>query len=361
MKRIIYIISTLSIVWFSACVGEDFFGLSPYGNIKSIEISNQAGLAHIDTEKLIVNVEMPPGVDLSELRIKTLSLSSFATSDKGIGDLLNLNADEIIKVSAENGSVIDWTIKANITSASPQLKDADFNTWYQTSGGYYEPGENAETTIWGTGNPGTQILDLLATTPIEISNDNHAVKMETLDNGPIAGAFGTPISAGSVFTGKFDKDKIDPSDPQAAINFGIPFAGRPQKMKVKYQYKPGAINKDKDGNELPEGDKCDIYAYLEIRLADKTQRLATAWFRSEAVQAELSEIELDFTYGELDNSFPDYMKPENGLYVSADSSKFVLPTHITFVASSSYNGAIFSGAIGSELIVDDVELLYNEN
>lgn len=358
MKGIYFFSSILFILMLNACVGEDFFGLSPYGNITSIEIANQASQAVINSNNRIINIEMPPGVELTELDIKVLTLSSFAASDKGVGDQLNLNNKEEIKVTAENGQVITWTIKANIASATPQLKDADFNTWYQTSGGYYEPGENAETTIWGTGNPGTQILNLLATTPIELSDGNYAVKMETLDNGPIAGAFGTPISAGSVFAGKFDKDKIDPSNPQAAIDFGTPFAGRPLKMKVKYLYQPGEVNKDKDGNELPEGDQCDIYAYLEVRLTDKVQRLATAWFRNGDQQATFQEIELDFSYGALDNSYPDYMKPENGLYVSADSAKFVLPTHLTFVASSSFAGAQFAGAIGSELIVDDVVLVY---
>lgn len=52
------------------------------------------------------------------------------------------------------------------------------------------------------------------------------------------------------------------------------------------------------------------------------------------------------------------MKPENGSYVSADSASFVLPTHITFVASSSYDGANFAGAIDSELVVDDIEMVY---
>ncbi len=358
MKSTIYISTLLFIAMLSACVGEDFFGLSPYGNIKSIEVSNQASQAVINTDERTVSIEMPPGVDLNELSIQVISLSSFATSDKGIGDQLNLNSDEEIKVTAENGQVINWTIKANIASSTPQLKDADFNTWYQTSGGYFEPGENAETTIWGTGNPGTQILNLLATTRLELSDGNYAVKMETLDNGPIAGAFGTPISSGSVFAGKFDKDKIDPSNPEAAIDFGTPFAGRPNKMNVKYRYQPGEVNKDKDGNELPDGDQCDIYAFLEVRLSDKIQRLATAWFRSGDVQTELKDLELDFTYGALDGSFPDYMKPENGLYVSADSAKFVLPTHLTFVASSSFAGAQFAGAIGSELVVDDVVLIY---
>ena len=71
-------------------------------------------------------------------------------------------------------------------------------------------------------------------------------------------------------------------------------------------------------------------------------------------------MEIPFTYGELDNTYPDYMRPPDNNYVSADSAAFALPTHITFVASSSFDGAFFAGAVGSVLVVDDVEMVYEE-
>ena len=140
----------------------------------------------------------------------------------------------------------------------------------------------------------------------------------------------------------------------------MPFAGRPEKLRFKYQYQAGEVNKDRDGNELSYPDMLDIYALLEVRLGGTTERLATAWFRSADPIDDLTANEIIFTYGELDDSFPDYMKPEDGAYVSSDSAAFVLPTHITFVASSSFDGANFGGAVGSVLIVDDVEMIYEE-
>ena len=41
------------------------------------------------------------------------------------------------------------------------------------------------------------------------------------------------------------------------------------------------------------------------------------------------------------------MQPENRLFVASDEVEFILPTHITFVASSSFDGANFAGAVGS--------------
>jgi hypothetical protein len=349
----------LSFIAFS-CVKEDYFGLSGYGNIKSIVVSNQASNAVINKNEFTVEVEIPAGIDLATISIQTLTLSSFATSDKQVGDILDLNDPQQILVTAEDGSLSTWTITSFVASATPQLDNGDLNLWYKTGSDYYEPGADAATTIWGTGNPGTQILNKLATIPEDLGNGNLAAHLVTLDNGKLAGTFGAPIAAGSLFTGIFNSDKIDPSDPEAAIEFGTPFSGRPTQLRFKYSYQPGAENKDKSGNVLAFGDACDIYALLEIRLGGKTERLATAWFRSDAMQSGLTSIDIPFSYGELDNTFPDYMKPTDHGYVSGDSATFVLPTHITFVASSSFDGANFAGAIGSTLIIDDVEMVYEE-
>ena len=357
MKQFPIYITALFIV-LAGCVKEDHFGLSPYGNIKSIEISNQASQAVISSDSFAISVEFPGGVDLTELEIKTLSLSSFAVSDKNVGDFLDLNQPAEIEVTSEDGTVSLWSITPFVASSTPQIDNSDFNLWYKTSGGYYEPGADATSTVWGTGNPGTQILNLLATTPLEVGENNYAAKLETMDNGTLAATFGTPISAGSIFTGKFDKDNIDPSDPQAAIDFGTPFTGRPGKFKFSYQYTPGEINKDKKGNVLPDGDQCDVYALLEVISGGSTQRLATAWFRSGTTQSTTAMQEIDFVYGELDSSYPTYMYPPSGGYVSADSAKFILPSHITIVATSSFDGANFAGAIGSVLLIDDVALVY---
>lgn len=357
MKNIIFYI--LVIVGIVACVEEDFFGLSSYGEIKSIEVSNQASQAVINSTTKNVSIEIPGGVDLSDIKIKKLTLSSFANSDLAVGDSINLTDSTIMQVMAEDGITITlWTLKASVASATPQLPNSDFNTWYKTSDGYYEPGENAESTIWGTGNQGTKLLGLFATTPLEIEDGNLATKMETLYNGDLAANFGTPISAATIYTGKFDPDKISITDPQAAIDFGTPFAGRPNSFKLKYTYKPGLENKDKSGDPLSYSDACDIYLLLEVRNSSSSKRLATAWFRSEDTIEDITQLQIPLTYGELPADAPDYTKPPDGQYVRADSAEFILPTHLTFVTTSSFDGAKFAGAVGSLLIIDNLELIY---
>ncbi|MEM9326817.1 MAG: PCMD domain-containing protein [Bacteroidota bacterium] len=342
----------------TSCIEQDFFGLSPHANIKAIEVTNQAGTALINATEATVIIEMPAGVDLSQTEIRTLSLSTFATSTLSQGDVIDFRETVAVTVTAEDGNSQTWQLIPEIATATPQLSNSDFNLWYQANGGYFEPGESAANTIWGTGNPGTQLLGLLSTTPIEIADDNFAPLMETLDNGRLAASLGFPIAAGTIYTGTFDTDKINPADPEAAIDFGVPFAARPSAFKVKYQYEPGPENKDRDGNVLDEPDGCDIYCLLEFRTTDGTRRLATAWFRGTDTQTELSEVMVDFTYGRLSSDFPDYTRPEDDLYVEGDSANIILPSHLTFVASSSFGGATFQGAIGSELVIDDLELIY---
>lgn len=356
LKYITLLLSTIFL--FTSCIKEDHFGESSYANIKKITVSNQSGVAIINTDEATITVEIPGGVDLSGITVQSLELSSFASSDISVGDAIDLNDPVIITLVSEDGSTRPWMISAFVASSTPQLDNGNLNKWYQTATEYYEPGESATTTIWATGNRGTQLLNKLATYPKDLGSGNLAAQMETLSNGPLGNIFGTPISAGSLFTGFFNPDKIDPSNPAAATEFGTPFAGRPKSLKLKYSYKPGAVNKNKSGTTLDYSDACDIYALLEVRINGDVERLATAWFRTETLQDGLVTVEIPFEYGALDAGSPDYMKPENGIYVDTEQVAYILPTHISFVASSSFDGANFAGAVGSKLVVDDIELVY---
>ena len=354
-----YIAVLSSIVFlFTSCINEDYFGESSYAEIKKITVSNQSGNAIINTEEAKVTVEIPGGVDLSGITVQTLELSSFASGNISVGDTIDLNDPFTVNLISENGTARTWTISAFVASATPQLDNGNLNKWYQTATEYYEPGESAATTIWATGNRGTQLLNKLATYPKDLGNGNLAAQMETLSNGPLGAVFGTPISAGSLFTGFFNPDKIDPSNPEAATEFGTPFAGRPKSLKLKYSYEPGTVNKSKSGAPLDYSDACDIYVLLEVRINGNVERLATAWLRSDALQSELTTVEIPFQYGDLNANAPEYMQPENGRYVDAEQVAYILPTHLSFVASSSFDGANFAGAVGSKLVVDDIELVY---
>jgi len=349
-----------ALILLDACIDEDYFGLSGAANITIIEVANQASPAVINADQGVVQITFPNGIDLTQVELRKLELSSFASTSLQTGTLLDFSTDVLVIVTAEDGTSRQWTITPEVATDNPQLTNSNFNEWYKTGGNYFEPGTSAETTIWGTGNPGTQLLNLFATTPLDRQGEDKAARLETLSNGSFPAGLGFPISAGTIYTGKFNSANLDPTDPRAAIDFGTNFSGRPNSFEIEYSYAPGSENKDKSGAPLPYGDACDIYVLLEVRTNNDSRRLATAWFRSDEAVPDLTTIEVGFTYGELDNSFPDYMRPANDKYVSADSAAFILPTHLTFVGTSSFEGDLFNGAVGSTLILDNLEFIYEE-
>ena len=343
----------------SSCIDEDYFGLSPYGEIKEIQISNQSGTAEINRTDKTVKVEIPAGVALNQLIINKLVISSFATPSIEEGGIIDLREPATISIVAEDGTVTDWVIESFVASSTPQLAGGDFQSWHRVNGGYYEPGESESSTIWGTGNPGGSMIDKIATTPFEILNGNKAAHLQTLDNGFLGGIVGARITAATIYTGKFNSDNIDISNPRAAVELGTPFTGRPSGFSFTYKYTPGPENKDRQGNNLGYDDQMDVYMFLEVREDGKVKRLATGWFRSGAEIDEMALKQVNLVYGELDSSFPEELLPEDG-YVSEESVHYVLPTHISFLATSSFEGDKFAGAVGSTLVLDDLELIYED-
>ena len=176
--------------------------------------------------------------------------------------------------------------------------------------------------------------------------------METLDMGVLAGLTGQRVAAGSLFTGYFE---LNLGDPESSAHFGTAFSSRPSGFSVDYAYIPGETYMDGKGNVLDEADMCDIYLLLEDRSGEEVKRIATGWFRSAEEKSDAFErISVDLVYGELPVDTPDYQKPENGLYGGPEDEV----THISFICTSSYLGNKFKGAIGSILVVDNLELSY---
>ena len=158
-----------------------------------------------------------------------------------------------------------------------------------------------------------------------------------------------PVTAGTLFTGRFDINGAinHPTDPRQATHFGTPFSLRPVSFKFKYAYQPGDLyvratlnNPDNifggfTVTELQGSDMFTAYAILERRDGSNVVEVGRAEMISGDQQNEITEVSLPFVY-------------------SSDQK----PTHITVVFSSSKDGDLFTGAVGSTLTVDDVELIY---
>ncbi len=228
-----------------------------------------------------------------------------------------------------------------------QIPNADFENWFQEIGmnsqPFQQPGKYKESTIWATANMGTSIYSIYGTTPITEGN-NTAVKIETVET------IGIPLVAGALYVGEFDINSAinDPTNPVAAAKLGIPFFERPKAVKFKYSFKAGgqmiqAVPKE-PGNlfggftvtNITGKDKFGIEVALEKREGENISVVAITKWQSDVDVDDLTEKTLSLNY--LSNE---------------------TPTHFYISFSPSFDGGTFKGAIGSTLIIDDVEIIYD--
>jgi len=233
-----------------------------------------------------------------------------------------------------------------------------------TSGKYYvwneykEDGSDAD--CWATGNLGF-MLSRGSALPGEYPTvtwpdgyDGAAVKLETKSTGELGVLVNKRIAAGNLFLGSFDIG-MALVDALKATRFGVPFDRKPLRFTGYYKYRPGEKFQDKDG-KIIEGrtDRAAVYAVLyrnhdaagnKVLLCgeDVTTNeniVAVARVRDVKATDEWTAFEADFDYtGEIDEALIND-----------------LGYNLAVVFSSSEDGDMFCGAIGSTLFVDKVRI-----
>jgi hypothetical protein len=335
------------------CIKEDKFGLSSFKEIKAFEIPGQAGSTAINKDERSIVVPMGEDADITQLAPSLIEISNLATVSPRQGEVRDFTEPVIYTVTAEDDSRAEWTVTVVPAVPNPQLPNSNFDQWFPVSD-YFQPGESADNTIWDTANRAVAIVGDANTTREDLGGGDFAAKMTSVEAPLIV-----RMAAATMFTGKFTDGFPSPTDPRSNIDFGTPFSGRPSAFKVDYRYLPGDSYEDADGNPLAGGDQCDIYVLLQKREGDQAQRIGTGWFRSDAEVADFTTLEVDIKYGELTASDPEFEYAD----VHTDEGESWgdpndTPTHIIVVFSSSALGDFFTGAIGSELWVNNFELVY---
>ena len=240
---------------------------------------------------------------------------------------------------------------------------------YQVNSSYYYTWNDSRFR-WSTGNPGYLLCGMAteyadgqySTNPEKFPSvalpdgyKGSGVKLTTLSTGAWGAMKGMRIAAGNLFIGTFDATQAM-TDARKATNFGAPFDRRPTKLRGHYKFAPGNDYQDADGNIKPgEADIADIYAVF-YRNHDENGNaimldgddvkssphiIGMAQVTGIQTTDEWTEFEAEFEFNEeIDQTLLD-----NRGY------------NIAIVFSSSVNGAYFEGAIGSTLMVDEVELI----
>lgn len=286
-------------------------------------------LSEYSSIKLTTDIKLSPGAKTTSIQNNEIIFSS-------------ANEVKTIEIQAEDGTIQEW----HMYLIHHQIQNSHFEQWYDNQGmngeNYTEIGSSAIKTVWATANMGTSIYGVYCTQPF-MDGSNTLVEIKTGETSQV------PVTTGTLFTGIFNLAQAiaNPTDPKKATAFGVPFIFRPTAMKFKYKYQAGdtyvqaALNKPDDifggftVSEIDGEDKCSIYTILEIRKDNEVIEVARAEIYSETTADILTEIIIPF----------DYSSSET-------------PTHITTVFSSSKDGDLWKGAVGSTLTIDDLEFIY---
>lgn len=332
---------------------------------KILSLSIAGNVAIIDEESKFIHVDdLAFRTDLTALELSAMELSEGAEASVTVGESYDFGAGIQVKVTNEDESVT-YSVKAGY-----QLPGENFNSWNKN--------DVTPDSIWGNANT------ILTTTEKKTSGSMIGAMIKT-------GSALTKIASGSLYTADFNPNGVGTlsmassstwPDGNELLDFGKPFAARPEYMEVKFSYEG-------------KGDSCDIYILLENRTGNKNVNrkstdvntlVASAWFRStkadnsgrenpdvvsvsEPDENGMRTLRLKLKYGEplegspIENSstFDTKLKSSNKAAINnglVQGTGEEPVTHIRVVFASSADGNHYKGVSGATLIVDDLKLIY---
>lgn len=224
------------------------------------------------------------------------------------------------------------------TSAAETLHNLSFDDWSKS-----DKMPNAEGyAIWDSANS-TNLT--VTTTPSTDAVKGKAARLESIS------AMGIGIlAAGNIFTGKF----IQVDGLGAQLDWGVTFSSKPLALRGYYKYSPKTIDKAKNPYSDKKGqmDESQILIFL------------TDWtgpFRVNTNNKQFVDYDNDpeiIALGQLNSSNTDKEYVQFTLpIVYRDNSR--IPTHIVLAAASSRYGDYFTGGVGSVLLIDEFEFVYD--
>lgn len=218
---------------------------------------------------------------------------------------------------------------------------------------------------WDSGNEGYNILAesmaeqegveltpaFYPTAQTEDGYEGKGVKLQTKSTGSLGSMVGSEMAAGNLFLGNFVFTFPAIKSPR----FGQPynFDSKPVALKGYYKYKQGAefeIHND-DGSELTE-DTFDIYAILFEKREGDNYLSGDFDFQDDRIVRVARIKSEDKSITDQWTAFDIPFESVNGK--SYDPTKEYM---YTIVFTSSLEGALFNGAVGSTLWIDEVQLI----
>lgn len=214
---------------------------------------------------------------------------------------------------------------------------------------------------WANGNEGFMMSmgsakpEDYPSSPLLEGYDGHALRLVTRDTGAFGIMAKKRLAAGSFFLGTFHvKEAL--LDAMRATHFGVPFDRQPIELTGYYRYTPGKTFQDKDGHAV-EGrtDEGSIYAVL-YRNHDDQGNAVTLYGNDVKTSPQIIAI-ADMGSVHATDRWVAFKQPFN---YTSDIDYDLLANrgyNLAIVFSSSSEGDLFEGAIGSELCIDKVQVI----
>ena len=188
------------------------------------------------------------------------------------------------------------------------------------------------------------------------------IRLTTCSTGFFGSSVGMPIAAGNMFQGFFDLGQAI-GNARGATKFGEPYHYVPVRLQGRYRYKAGKVFTDKYGRVVP--DKKDIFSIYALFFESEPGKVdyIDGYIHEKNFQHEnLVSIAMVGDERESDEwvTFDvPFEKAVNGRELDRDKlGQGVYKVGI--VISSSLDGDVFEGAVGSTLDIADLKLV-NEN
>lgn len=346
----------------TSCIKDE--PLNREADITDIKVDENLFIAKVISEGSgEIQIFVTPETDITSLVPEiTVTPGAIISPESGIAQNFTNGVEYTVTSEDRN-----FSKKYTVYATSKFSLNYDFEVWGEGDmNGRKYPLLKSDGHFWSSGNSGVAIVKNADPYPTDYTNIAYSGEkgaiLQTI-SGIKAPSLNLdiPIFAGSLFIGDF---KPNLNYPLLSLQLGRIYSknnGKPKTFTGYYKYTPGAVFIDKNGN--PVSGKTDEFSiYAVIFRVTKGSAGREEFLDGETVKnsekviarAEWSEEASGITDDPVDKGFIKFTIPFK--YTSEfDYGKY--DYKMSIVLSSSKDGNLYEGAIGSTLIIDEMEIV----
>ncbi len=243
-----------------------------------------------------------------------------------------------------------------------QLPNSGFEVWNTTAEKYYLICANKSEMFWDCGNQGSSTMSKNVTLPDESVKHSGSRSVKLASQFVGIGSLGK-FAAGNVFIGQY----LATDGTDGVLGWGRPWPMDfyPTALRVWVKYRPVAVTHDNAAySELKKGDMDKGIIYVAMLDDTKTDYNGSEWpfvVKTKSSDRNLFDKNASQVIGYGEKVF-------EGNTPGEDMVEFIIPIeykgdkstirNIMLVGSASKGGDYFTGGNGSNMWIDDIELIY---